>query len=109
VHAADLPDSDLLPEPLDEASVVAGPADVRLLPLVESQTLAVGLWQHGPGTSTDVEADEIFVVLRGRATIEIEDGPTLDVGPGDVVALTAGARTVWTVHETLRKVYVIRP
>ena len=26
--------------------------------------------------------------------------------PGSVVQLTAGMQTVWTVHETLRKVYV---
>jgi len=58
--------------------------------------------------SRDVEADEAFVVLTGRATIEVEGGPTLEVGPGDLGLLPAGARTTWTVHETLRKVYVIR-
>jgi uncharacterized cupin superfamily protein len=31
------------------------------------------------------------------------------VGPGDIGLLPAGARTTWTVHETLRKVYVVRP
>ena len=59
--------------------------------------------------STDVEADEVFVVLSGRATVEVVDGPTLEIGPGDVGLLPAGARTTWTVHETLRKVYVVRP
>jgi uncharacterized protein len=33
-------------------------------------------------------------------------GPTYDVGPGDLVVLRRGAQTVWTVHRTLRKVYV---
>ena len=28
------------------------------------------------------------------------------VGPGDIVRLAAVAKTVWTVTETLRKVYV---
>ena len=59
--------------------------------------------------STDLELDEVFVVLAGRATIEVEDGPTLEVGPGDVGLYPAGTRTRWTVHETLRKVYVVRP
>ena len=70
-------------------------------------TVQHGIWELTPGTVTDVEADELFVVLSGSATIAFEDGPTLDVGPGDVVRLPEGARTVWTVHETLRKVYAI--
>jgi uncharacterized cupin superfamily protein len=51
--------------------------------------------------------DEIFVVLRGRATIEVDGGPTLQVGPGDVGVLEAGAKTTWTVHDDLRKIYII--
>jgi hypothetical protein len=35
-----------------------------------------------------------------------DDIPGLRVGPGDVVRLAAGAETVWTVTETLRKVYL---
>lgn len=64
-----------------------------------------GIWQHTPGTTADVEADEVFVVLSGRATIAFDDGRTVEAGPGDMVELRAGERTVWTVHETLRKVY----
>ena len=45
----------------------------------------------------------------GRATVEVAEGPTLELGPGDVGLLPAGARTTWTVHETLRKIYVVRP
>ena len=98
----------LHPDPLDPAQVVSGDPQVASLALVEEEALAIGVWEHSPGVSTDVEADEVFVVLAGRATIEVEGGPTLEVGPGDVGLLEAGARTRWTVHETLRKVYVIR-
>jgi uncharacterized cupin superfamily protein len=52
-----------------------------------------------------MERDEIFVVLSGRATIETDDGQRVEVGPGDVCLLPEGAKTTWTVHETLRKVY----
>ncbi|MBI1378674.1 MAG: DUF861 domain-containing protein [Frankiales bacterium] len=109
VRASALPDEALDPSPLEQSQVVAGAPEVRLLELHDSAALGVGLWQHSAGVSTDVEADEVFVVLSGRATIEVEDGPTLEVGPGDVGLLPAGARTTWTVHETLRKVYVARP
>ncbi len=109
VRAAALPDSDLDADPLDPAQVVSGDPEVRVLALHDGAVLGVGVWQHSPGVSTDVEADEVFVVLRGRATIEVAGGPSLEVGPGDVGLLPAGARTTWTVHETLRKVYVVRP
>ncbi|HSN06616.1 MAG TPA: cupin domain-containing protein [Candidatus Angelobacter sp.] len=109
VRATALADRDLDADPLDPAQVVAGAPEVRVLPLHDGADLAVGVWQHSTGVSTDVESDEVFVVLKGRATIEVVDGPTLEVGPGDVGLLPAGARTTWTVHETLRKVYVVRP
>lgn len=69
--------------------------------------VARGIWQMTPGAATDVEADEVFVVLSGRATVASADGTVLEVGPGDVAVLTEGAETTWTVHETLRKVYQV--
>ncbi len=109
VRAVALADSELEESPLDPSQVVAGEPVVRSLALHDADDLAIGLWQHSVGVSTDVEADEIFVVLAGRATVEVEGGPVLEVGPGDVGLLPAGAVTRWTVHETLRKVYVVRP
>jgi hypothetical protein len=73
------------------------------------EDLAIGIWQHSVGVSTDVETDELFVVLTGRATIRVDGGPTLEVAAGDVVVLPEGAHTTWTILETLRKVYVARP
>lgn len=77
--------------------------------LTDFYGVEVGVWEMTPGVATDVEADEVFVVLTGSATIDFGDGsPTLRVGPGDVVRLAAGAETTWTVTETLRKVYLTR-
>ena len=65
-----------------------------------------GVWEHSAGISTDVEVDEVFVVVAGMATVEFDDGhPPLQLGPGTIARLTSGMRTVWTVTETLRKVY----
>ena len=68
----------------------------------------VGVWEHVPGTSTDAEVDEVFVVLAGAARIDFVEPAlaSITIGPGDVVRLAEGMRTVWTVTETLRKVYV---
>lgn len=69
--------------------------------------LEVGVWEMTPGVMSDVEADEVFVVLSGSATVEFGDGSApLTLAAGDVVRLAAGAETVWTVTETLRKVYL---
>jgi hypothetical protein len=65
-----------------------------------------GLWEHAVGESTDVEVHEVFVVLSGRARIEIEGQADLEIGPGDVVELAAGARTRWHVSEQLRKFWI---
>ena len=66
----------------------------------------VGVWEIGPGTVRDVETDEVFVVLSGRATISVEGWPDVVVAAGDVVRLRAGAATTWIVTERLRKVYL---
>jgi len=97
------------PDPLAPEQVVAGAPEVTARELWSATAASAGIWEITLGTVTDVEADEVFVVLSGRATIAIEDGPTLDVGPGDVCVLRAGDRTVWTVHETLRKFYAVSP
>lgn len=102
-------DAALEADELDPTTVLAGDPEMSSKELWSSRDGAVehGIWELTPGTVTDVEADELFVVLSGSATIAFEDGPALEVGAGDVVKLPEGARTVWTVHETLRKVYAI--
>ena len=72
------------------------------------------MWEITPGCVRDVEVDEMFVVLTGRATVTLErDGPgeaiTLELAPGTIAMFAAGDRTVWRVVETLRKVYQCRP
>jgi len=68
----------------------------------------VGVWEMTPGAMRDVEADEVFVVLAGTATVAFEEPalPAIELRPGSLVRLTVGMRTLWTVHETLRKIYV---
>lgn len=97
----------LEPLPLDPAQVVSGTPEISYATLDVSADGRVerGIWQHTPGVTTDVEADELFVVLSGRATVEVEGGAPLELAPGVVGILRAGAKTTWTVHETLRKVW----
>ncbi|MER5894315.1 cupin domain-containing protein [Streptomyces sp. NPDC001876] len=104
-----VPDAELEPEPLSPAQILSGTPEVTgkvVWESVDGRRLR-GVWQITPGIVTDTEEDEMFVVLSGSATIEVEGGRTLAVGPGDLAVLSRGDRTTWTVHETLRKAYAI--
>jgi hypothetical protein len=67
----------------------------------------IGLWGMSAGTVRDVEADEVFLVLAGRATVTVTGSDeVLDLRPGTLVRLYAGDRTEWTVTEAVRKLYI---
>jgi uncharacterized cupin superfamily protein len=106
VHAVAL---DLEHQPVPAEQSVNGEPTTAAMALTEFEGLEVGVWELTPGVMSDVEAEEVFVVLSGCATVEFADGsPTLRLGSGDVVRLAHGAKTIWTVTETLRKVYLTR-
>ncbi|MFI1502260.1 cupin domain-containing protein [Streptomyces platensis] len=109
VNIPGIADDDLEPDPLDPSQIVSGEPVVTGKVLWEAPDgrQIRGIWQITPGVVTDTEANELFVVVSGRATIEVEGGAVLEVGPGDACVLREGDRTRWTVHETLRKAYHI--
>ncbi|TRW81015.1 cupin domain-containing protein [Mycolicibacterium sp. 018/SC-01/001] len=103
-HAARTP-LDLIAVPTNQA--VNGHPHTGTTIIGEFAGLEVGIWEMTQGTMRDVESDEIFIVISGSAQIQFTDSATtLEIGSGDLVRLTAGTQTVWTVHETLRKVYL---
>lgn len=92
------------------ARVVSGNPREGIVPLGTLGDTEIGIWELRTGTVTDVELDEVFVVLSGNATIEfLEEDRSLVVGAGDVVRLVAGSRTRWTVQDHIRKVSIARP
>lgn len=99
---------DLAHAPLPADEVIAGAPTTAVHELATLGGVEVGIWEMTPGTATDTETDEVFVVLSGRATIAFASSglPDLEVGPGSVVRLAEGMHTTWTVTQTLRKVYV---
>lgn len=105
---ADAADLDVPFEPLPPEQVVSGEPATRFVDVDETDARTIGVWEHTPGVSTDVEADEVFVVLAGSGVLSFDsvDLADVDLRPGVVVRLTAGMRTTWTVREALRKVYI---
>lgn len=94
-------------ETLEPGDVVAGAPTAGYAVLDTLGDTEIGVWEMSVGTATDTEVDEVFVVISGRASIHFAaDDRTIAVGPGDVVRLTDGMKTTWTVTETLRKIYL---
>ncbi|MFF2274287.1 cupin domain-containing protein [Agromyces sp. NPDC058126] len=102
-------------EPVPAEQVVAGSPTTAYLALDESGAGEIGVWEMSVGAMRDVEVDEVFVVLAGAATVEFEHVPStgrpgdpIVLAPGAVVRLEAGMKTIWTVREPLRKVFIER-
>lgn len=68
-----------------------------------------GIWHCSPGTWTcHVTADEFCHFLSGRCTYTHDDGEVIEVSPGTAAFFPKDWRGTCAVHETVRKVYMIR-
>jgi uncharacterized cupin superfamily protein len=52
-------------------------------------------------------ARETLFVLEGRARIEVKDGPTLELEPGDLASLPEGAETTWHLTCPFREFWIV--
>jgi uncharacterized protein len=95
-------------KPVPEEQCVKGAPMTGSKSLGEFADLRVGVWEMSIGTMRDVEVDELFVIVQGAAKVDFEDGSSITLSSGDVGKLRAGQKTVWTVTEALRKVYLAR-
>lgn len=94
-------------EPVPTEQVLDGDPFAGSVVLGEFDGNEFGVWEMTPGAMTDVESAELFVVLAGAASVEfLDDEVVVQLVPGSVMTLEAGARTIWTVTQTLRKVWV---
>lgn len=93
-------------EPLPADEVVDGSPTAAVVSFGTVGETEVGVWEMTEGTARDTEVDEVFVVVAGRGSVTFEDGERIELTPGVAVRLTAGERTVWTVTERVRKIWV---
>jgi uncharacterized cupin superfamily protein len=69
---------------------------------------ANGFWRCDPCKVRLVHPfHETFVVLDGSLTIEPEGGEPITMGPGDAVVLPEGTVSIWTIHQTVTKLFTI--
>ena len=73
------------------------------------EALEVGVWECTPGrfTSDRSTFSEICHILSGRLTLHNQDGSSRHFGPGEMFDMPLGWRGEWTIHETVRKIYLI--
>jgi uncharacterized protein len=72
----------------------------------ESET---GIWICTPGYwNCHVTSDEFCHFLLGRSTYVHESGDTIEIVPGTMAFFPKGWKGTCRVHETIRKVYMIR-
>jgi uncharacterized cupin superfamily protein len=68
-----------------------------------------GIWVCTPGKwNCHVTRDEFCHFLEGRCTYVHETGEIIEITPDTAAFFAKGWRGICTVHETVRKVYMIR-
>jgi uncharacterized cupin superfamily protein len=73
-------------------------------------SVETGVWECTPGTFTATRDgyDEVAHVVSGSATVTSGSGDVVSLVPGSTLVTPAGWTGSWTVHETMRKIYVVR-
>lgn len=105
LQITDLQDWGEIPEMLEGQSRVAG---VLLHKGAQGQS-ECGLWRCTPGKwRCYVTRDEFCHFLEGRCTYVHESGEVIEIRPGSSAFFGQGWKGTCTVHQTVKKVYMIR-
>jgi len=103
--AQDLKDWGVIPTMLEGESRTSG----VIIYKGEDGSPETGVWVCTPGFwSCEVERDEFCHFIAGRATYTHDSGEIIDIHPDTAAFFQAGWKGTCRVHETVRKVYMIR-
>ncbi|MGW3497102.1 cupin domain-containing protein [Streptomyces sp. NPDC001020] len=107
---ADAASADLPPATPKPTSTTGQQETTRILWQSPDRVVEVGVWECDAGHFTAVRDgyDEVCQVLTGSATVHTDGGEAVELRPGSTLTMPAGWRGTWQIHETLRKVYVVR-
>jgi len=100
------------PMPIEDHDLIQGDPVPKVHWLRKNEkneaTYLAGLWLVKPATFRWLFfGDETFHVLEGSATITVDDGTSVLVKAGDIISFPMNTPSVWEVHETLKKMFVI--
>ena len=110
-RALDIPASQLAEKPLAQPSAepLSGEILTRAQVFLDNETVTAGTWECELGTSRweFTTRGEVIYVLKGRMTVHEDGGESVELTAGSSCIFPIGWKGVWTVHETLRKVFVV--
>jgi len=111
-RALEIPASELAEKPLGQPS--AEPLDgaeilTRAKVFLDIEQITSGTWECEPGASRweFTTRGEVIYVLKGRMTVQRDGEEGVELTAGSSAVFEVGWQGVWTVHETLRKVFVV--
>jgi uncharacterized cupin superfamily protein len=89
---------------------VGGGAEEHVL--FETEALRAGLSRFSQDADRHplvwtLPATEVLLVLEGEARIQIEDGPLLELKPGDLACLPKAAVTTWHLTLPFKEMWVL--
>jgi uncharacterized cupin superfamily protein len=100
-----------LPAPVPKPTSLTGQTESSVTLWTSPDGLTeMGVWECSPGTFTAFRDgyDEFANILFGAVTMTTDEGEKSELGPGSVIVTPSGWKGTWTVHETVRKVWVTR-
>jgi uncharacterized protein len=108
LHVLDAP-AVRLGEPMPKATSPTRQHEALLQVHESDGAIDIGIWECEPGefTATHDDDTEVCQILSGSATVTGDDGTSARVSAGSLLVLPVGWRGRWTVHETIRKTYVV--
>jgi uncharacterized protein len=112
-RAAEIPATDLADKPLGQPSAEPLSGDImtrsQLLFTSPDEKMISGTWECEPGSSRweFLQRGEFIHVLKGRMTVERDGEAPVELTAGSTAVFELGWCGTWTVHETLRKVFVV--
>lgn len=92
-------------EPLDGEILVRSRVDFA----TEDRRVVSGIWESDPGRSRweFLTRGEIIHVISGAMTVQRDGEDAVDLAAGSTAYFPIGWCGTWTVHEVLRKVFVV--
>jgi len=112
-RAAEIPAANLTEKPLGQPSAEPLSGEImtrsKIFFTSDDQKIVSGTWECEPGTSRweFKTRGEVIHVLSGRMTVQRDGEAGVELTAGASAVFPVGWCGEWTVHETLRKVFVV--
>jgi uncharacterized cupin superfamily protein len=79
--------------------------------LRQDDDVQAGIWRCTTAEQPDVhvaefEMNETVMILSGRVRVDIEDGPSVELAPGDTASFVKGTVGHWTLIEDVEEFFV---